>query len=347
MSRDNKKVDVISKERLNEITSLFTLDKKILVLGDIGIDKYTFGEVSRISPEAPVPVLEVTKEWNKLGLAANISDNLKALNMNSLLCGVMGEDRHAQLMEELLEEKDLSTWGLVRDESRPTTFKERVTTSGQQICRIDYERARPLTQEIEKKLLDRVAEFLPDCQAVIIEDYAKGVLGRDLITQVRQLAHQQNKMLAIDPGVSTPAEFYRGVDLLKPNLKEAKIMAQSLGLEEQKAQDVSELCRFLVNKLDLAKIVITLGAEGMAMHEKDGEVELIPTLANEVFDVSGAGDTSMALLVASLINGASLKEAAWVSNCGAGVVVAKKGTATVSIKELHDFHRRVVESFST
>ena len=195
--------DIISTIRFNEITSKFNIIEPIVVVGDVGIDKYTFGEVRRISPEAPVPILEVTKEWLKLGLAANISHNLRTLGVKSTLCGVVGEDNNANLFDNLLEDENLNTWGIVRSKLKPTIFKERVTTNTQQICRIDYESSDYIDEETEQKILIRINEFVKTHQALIIEDYAKGTLTKSLISSLITNFTSRGKMVAVDPGRST------------------------------------------------------------------------------------------------------------------------------------------------
>lgn len=336
--------NLITEQRFNEILTKFNSVKPLLVVGDVGIDKYTFGEVKRISPEAPVPVLEVTKEWLKLGLAANISHNLQTLNVPSTLCGVVGEDKNADVFEELLEDNSLKTWGLVRAGDRPTTFKERVTTNTQQIVRIDYESSEVISESVEKKFIQRIEELSPSHSAIILEDYAKGALTKKVIEEVIRYANANGVMVAVDPGRTTPPLFYRGASLLKPNLSEARAMVEFLGFKEKKVEKIAEI---LLDKLNVKKLVITLGADGMALFDTEVHkvIEHIPTVANEVFDVSGAGDTAIALLTSSLVAGATLEEAAWISNCGAGVVVAKKGTATVDQEELRLFYQNLKKRF--
>lgn len=333
--------DIISLARFNEITSKFHSIAPIVVVGDVGIDKYTFGEVKRISPEAPVPVLEVTKEWLKLGLAANISHNLTTLGVNSTLCGVVGDDNNANLFDNLLEDEKLNTWGIVRSKSRPTIFKERVTTNTQQICRIDYESSEYIDAETEQKLRLRVDEFVKSHEALIIEDYAKGTLTQSLIASLISTFKSNGKLVAVDPGRSTPPIYYKGATLLKPNLSEARIMVESLGYNEK---SLPNMARILVEKLDLQMLVITLGADGMALLDvkTQPELKIIPTVANEVFDVSGAGDTAISVLTSALLAGATLEEAAWIGNCASGVVVGKKGTATVNLEELSNFYLKLV-----
>lgn len=332
--------NIISNKRFLEITSQFKSIKPIVVVGDVGIDKYTFGEVRRISPEAPVPVLEVKKEWLKLGLAANISHNLNTLGIASTLCGVVGDDSNANIFETLLEDEKLNIWGIVRDQDRQTTFKERVTTNTQQICRIDYESSDEISEVTQQKLLTRIDEFSSSHAALILEDYSKGTLTQNMLSQLIKKFTDANKLVAVDPGRATPPLFYKGATLLKPNLQESKLMVNSLGYKET---DIGKIANILADKLALKMLVITLGADGMALLDctGDGKVKIIPTVASEVFDVSGAGDTAISVLTSALLSGATLEEAAWIGNCASGVVVAKKGTATVDLNELHSFFEKI------
>ncbi len=338
---------LLSMTRFKEIIGHYHNLSPLLVVGDVGIDKYTHGEVKRISPEAPVPVLEVGKEWNKLGLAANVSDNLKSLTVTSTLCGVVGEDARADLLESLLEERGLKTWGLLRDASRMTTFKERITTATQQICRVDYESRHGLSDEMRRRFQTRITEFAQDHAGLIIEDYGKGLLGQELLAYVMSTFKEAGKLVAVDPSRSTPPNWYRGADLLKPNRAEAQIMVEALGYFKER--NVETMAKVLVDKLALKKIVITLGAEGMGLmdSETDGKLHVIPTAANEVFDVSGAGDTAISAIAASLLAGATLTEAAWIGNCASGVVVAKRGTALCSIPELEKFYQNLAHSLGS
>lgn len=329
---------MISQQRFRDIVEKFSSIDPVLVLGDVGVDKYTYGEVTRISPEAPVPVLEVTKEWMKLGLAANVSDNLKSLLVDSTLCGVIGSDVRASQFESMLEERKLKTWGIVRDETRCTTYKERLTTISQQICRVDYEDSSPLSDSVETVLVDRIHEFAQNHSALIIEDYAKGLVSESIIQKVVSIYKDAGKVVAVDPSRTTPPTWYKGVNLLKPNFSESKMMTQALGY---KTSNVEEMSQILIDKLSLEKIVITLGADGMGYVDTkgDGKLHIIPTVAKEVFDVSGAGDTAISAIVSSLVAGATLEEASWIGNCASGVVVGKKGTALVNKEELFDYYK--------
>lgn len=328
---------ILTPEKFENIVSHFESLKPILVVGDLGVDKYTFGEVKRISPEAPVPVLEVQKEWNKLGLAANVSDNLKSLEVASTLCGVIGDDSRANLVEHLLEERGLKTWGLVRDSSRHTTYKERVTTATQQICRVDYETKDSISDDISRRIGSRIEEFSSNHSGVIIEDYGKGLFSEQLCQKIISDFKSKDLLVAVDPSRSTPPMWYKGATLLKPNKLESHMMVEALGYFKER--NLETIAQILVDKLKLEKIIITLGADGMAMLDTKlgSELRIIPTAANEVFDVSGAGDTAIAAISSALISGATLEEAAWVGNCAAGVVVRKRGTALCSKQELREY----------
>jgi len=333
-------MSLISKERFDVLIDGFTKVEPFLVVGDIGIDKYTYGDVHRISPEAPVPILEVKEEWFKLGLAANVSDNLIGLGVNSTLCGVIGDDGNGNLLEEQLEERNLKTWGIVRDASRPTILKERIVTNTQQICRVDYESKAFLNDQSQKKLERRIDEFHDNHSALIIEDYGKGLFNEALLQYIIKTFKEAGKIVAVDPSRRTPPLWYKGTTLLKPNRAEAETMVQALGYKET---ELGKMVEILVDKLALEQLIITLSGDGMALFNSktDSEATIIPTVANEVFDVSGAGDTAISTICLSLASGATLEEAAWVGNCAAGVVVGKKGTARVSIDELRAFYGRL------
>lgn len=334
---------MISESRFLEILDKFESCNPMVVLGDLGVDKYTYGEVNRISPEAPVPVLEVEKEWNKLGLAANVSDNLRSLGVGSTLCGVIGNDAHGTLLESLLEEEGLKTWGLVRSENRPTTFKERVTTELQQICRIDYESKTAIDEESRQKVIDRIYDFTDDHGAFILEDYGKGIFTKELTEKLIPYLKEKNKLITVDPSRSTDPTIYKGVTLIKPNRKEAQLIAKHLGYFEN---DVETLVQIIADKLEIEKVVVTLGAQGMAVLDKanNDSVKIIPTMASEVYDVSGAGDTAISAITTAICCGANLEEASWIGNFASGVVVGKIGTATVDKTELKDFYHRALKN---
>jgi rfaE bifunctional protein kinase chain/domain len=322
----------MKEQRFIEILNNISKIKNIAVIGDVGIDKYTFGVVERISPEAPVPVLEVSKQWTKLGLAANVSDNLIGLKAKTTLCGVIGNDNHADQFEELLEQRNLSTWGIVRSDERTTTFKERIVADTQQICRIDYESKKQVDQKSRAFLFDRIKELSSEFDAVIIEDYAKGLVNEEFAQNIIELFKSKGKPVIVDPSRYNPISWYRGATLIKPNLKEAKLLVKEFSKNTQ--WETPDLCQSFIDNLGIEQVVITLGESGMGLMKKGESYGHIPTKAKSVYDVSGAGDTCVALLTIGLLCGASLEEAAWIANLGAGVVVGKKGTATVTKEEL-------------
>ena len=334
---------MLEQNRFNEIIDNFKNIEPILVVGDIGVDKYTKGHVKRISPEAPVPIVEVFEQWNKLGLAANVSDNLMALGTASTICGVVGNDRNADILENLIEESGLSTWGLVRCEDRMTTFKERVVTNTQQICRVDYESIKNLNSETLNSMIHRISEFIEKHSMLILEDYGKGLFCREFTSEIIKLAREHNKFIAVDPSRITDPSFYKGANLLKPNKIESELICANLGYPETKVEKIAEI---LVDKLSLEKLIITLGGDGMAIIDTKagGKLKTIPTVAREVFDVSGAGDTAISAISAALASGSTLEEAAWIGNCASGVVVGKKGTALVSQAELKNFYSNLSPS---
>ena len=264
--------------------------------------------------------------------------NLQSLNVNSTICGVIGSDPNGNILEDLLEEHQLSTWGVVRCKERMTTFKERIVTDTQQICRVDYETKDDLSEKTLERVLHRVGEFINDHSALILEDYGKGMLCPRFTREILNLSKENDKFVAADPARTTAPYLYKGVNLLKPNRIESELMVRALGYPEKDIQIISNI---LIEKLELEKLIITLGAEGMAITDTKvdgGKMKKIPTVAREVFDVSGAGDTAISAIVAALTAGATLEEAAWIGNCASGVVVGKKGTALVSQKELLEFY---------
>ena len=337
-------MNLISPERFKKLLNNIKSIPSVIVLGDVGIDKYTYGNVNRISPEAPVPVLEVTEELYKLGLAANVANNFISLGAKATICGVTGDDKNGSLFESLLSDFSIKSWGIIRDASRKTTYKERVLTNFQQICRVDYETSTAIEADLEEKLFKRIRELKDDHGSLIIEDYGKGVLTEKLTQRVIKEFTESNKIVAIDPSRSTPPKYYQGATLLKPNWKESVRIASELGYHGEKLEQITEL---LVDKLKLEKILITLGKDGMALLDTktDGKLKRIPTVAMEVFDVSGAGDTAICMITAALLSGATLEEAAWMGNCASGLVVGKKGTATVTITELEKYYIRLQQKF--
>ncbi len=320
-----------NSERLNLILARCR-GKKILVIGDSGLDRYTIGLVERISPEAPVPIVLVQEEKLKLGLAANVADNVRALGGCPLLLGVVGKDRGAEDFKALLKKSQIKGVHLAVDRSRRTVLKERVVSDRQQLVRIDYESPHKISKEVELRLLRKFEKLLPTVDGVIVEDYAKGVLTETLMKSIFKLSKQAGKRVAVDPNLKTPVGNYRGATVLTPNTREAEHLS---GILIRDDSSLAEAGRLILRATLATQVVITLGKDGMAIFTQGtSTVVLIPTYAQEVYDVSGAGDTVIAVLSLALASGATIEEASILGNLAAGVEVGKRGTATVSPAEI-------------
>lgn len=309
-------------------------ETRILVIGDLMLDHYIWGDVTRISPEAPVPVVRVLKETQTAGGAANVALNLASLGVKTTLLGVVGDDVHGQQLVERLNRHGVNTRPIVAIADAPTIVKTRVLARTQQLCRIDRENAKSCYALPSTTLTDEVlGDLISGVHAVILSDYAKGAVTQSLVDRVKQFADARQILVAVDHKPSSHLDL-RGLGLMTPNRHEALEMA---GLPEPAPGEpypLEETCRRIHEKEAPALLVITLGADGLAIC-RGGQVEkVMPTRAREVFDVSGAGDTVIATLTAALAAGADPENAAHIANVAAGVVVAKIGTATVSPAEL-------------
>jgi D-beta-D-heptose 7-phosphate kinase/D-beta-D-heptose 1-phosphate adenosyltransferase len=302
---------------------------KILVIGDLMLDEFVWGKVERISPEAPVPVVWVQSESHMPGGAANVARNIRALGGAVLLAGVVGKDRTGGILCEDLVANGIAT-DLVVSSERPTTVKTRVVAHHQQVVRVDRETHGPLPAKISDELIERICAVLPKVDAVIIEDYGKGVITAELLEKVIPAARRHKKIITVDPK-EDHIELYRRVTALTPNRKEA---AGAVGFDLPDNQAVRKAGRTLIKRLDCEAVLVTLGEDGMGIFEKDGQETFIPTIAQEVYDVAGAGDTVIAAFTVALAAGASFAEAARLSNYAAGIVVEKLGVATASPEEL-------------
>ncbi len=307
---------------------------RVLVIGDVMVDHYVWGEVNRISPEAPVPVVQVLRESYTAGGAANVALNLAALTARPELVGVVGRDESADRLKTLLESHGIDCARWVALPEVRTIVKTRVIARTQQLCRIDHEGPRAAYAPTRDPAFEaRMEAALADTDAVIISDYAKGVVSQELVSRVIARADARGVLTAIDPKPARHLEFY-GIGLVTPNRHEALELA---GLPEPgvgESYPLDEVCRLIHERFGPRLLVITLGADGMAVC-RNGKVEcLMPTVAREVFDVSGAGDTVIASLASALAAGADPVSAAKFANLAAGVVVSKMGTATVTPEEL-------------
>lgn len=303
---------------------------RVLVLGDLMVDEYVWGTVSRISPEAPVPVVAVRSETVKVGGGGNVAANIAALGGQVRVVGVVGNDAPAERLVDELERAGVKADGLVVDASRPTTIKSRVVAGSQHIVRFDRESDAPLAATARAEILERVRAFLPESEVLLVSDYAKGVVSPALMRAVLPLAARRRTIVAVDPKVQH-LPLFRGVTVVAPNHHEAAAGARILVRTEA---DLLRVGQTLLRRLKVGAVLVTRGEQGMSLFQSGRPVVHIPTFAREVYDVTGAGDTVMSALSLSLAAGASMTEAATLANYAAGIVVGKRGTATVSREEL-------------
>lgn len=303
---------------------------KILILGDVMLDEYLFGSVDRISPEAPVPVVEITSTRMLVGGAANVAANIRSLGDEPILVGATGTDDAAEKLIGLLREKGISSDYLITDPNRQTTIKTRIIAHSQQVVRADRENRDPLKPELEKLVIERLMSVVDQISAVIISDYGKGVVTKTLLEQVVAICNERDIFVAVDPK-ETNFHNYRSVSLITPNHHEAGF---AYGRKITTEKDLLIVGTGLLEKLDARSMLITRGAQGMSLFARDCEPTHIPTFARQVFDVTGAGDTVIATFVAAVSAGADLVEAAVMANAGAGYTVGEIGTATVTVREL-------------
>ncbi len=327
----------MKKQRFNDLTAQIRA-KRVLILGDVGVDRYTVGTASRLSPEAPVPVLLVKSQSDKLGMAANVADNILAFGANPLLASLVGEDRVCEEFFSLLQTSRIDSSHVHKHRSRRTSLKERVIAQPQHIVRIDHENPEPLSAEAERFFLEKTLPLVAQCDAVILEDYAKGGLTEGVLKAVIQEAKKLGKLVTADPTtiVRRPSD-YKGVSLFKPNRDEASRLS---GVDIRDEDSLKRAGEQLMSEVDAAMVVITQGAAGMTLFTRTEKPITIPTFARAVYDVSGAGDTVIAMLTLAISCGATLTESAVLANFAAGVEVAKQGTATVTLTELEEHMKR-------
>lgn len=318
----------LDKNKLKRIVSRFK-NQKLLVVGDLLLDHYIFGKVERISPEAPVPVVWANRENFVCGGAANVGLNLVSLGAKTSLAGVLGNDHFGKVLFSLIEKGGISTRTIVREKNRPTTLKTRIIAQHQQIVRLDWESVEFLPLKTNKSLLERIKKSIDAFDAVIIEDYGKGVINPHLVGELVDLCCRKKKIVTVDPK-EEHIDYYKNVTALTPNLNEAQSAA---GMRIRSRKDIPLLGKLIMQKLNPKSLLITLGEEGMMLFA-DGRLHHIPTAALEVFDVTGAGDTVIAVFTLALSCGASSYEAAVIANYAAGIVVGKLGAATITPREL-------------
>ena len=302
----------------------------VLVVGDVMSDVYLRGRINRISPEAPVPILDCVDRRDFLGGAANVALNLKSLGCEVRLLGVIGKDDAGHRLRELLTQHKISDRWLLQDENRPTTEKTRILADQQQIIRLDKENRMALNSSLRVLALKMVRDLLDEVDGVLCSDYQKGVMSPDLIEPLFAMAREANRPIIVDPKLND-FSCYQGATVLTPNLKEVE---QASGIAQTGPEALEEAATFLLQQSQAEALLVTRGKDGMSMFRPFKSPLHIPTQAQEVFDVSGAGDTVVATLTMGRLCGMSLEEAAYVANAAAGVVVGKLGTATVSLSDI-------------
>ncbi|HXG94792.1 MAG TPA: D-glycero-beta-D-manno-heptose-7-phosphate kinase [Blastocatellia bacterium] len=319
----------LARERAAELIGAFD-GKRIIVLGDVMLDEFIWGRVRRISPEAPVPVVEVERQTLALGGAGNVVSNLIALGARAIPLGVVGDDADADRLRRAFKDIQVSDEGLIVDRSRPTTLKTRIIAHNQQVVRADRENRAAINEEIEDQVITEFHRLIETADAMVVSDYNKGLLTKRLLGRALPYARERGVTVCLDPKLRSFAH-YQPVTVITPNNQEA---AEAAGIPIEDEASLIEAGQKLLAEIDCRAVLVTRGEEGMTLFTDGGDVTHIPTVAREVYDVTGAGDTVVATLALALTTGASLVEAAVLANHAAGVVVGKVGTAAVSRDEL-------------
>ena len=293
------------------------------------LDKYIWGDVSRISPEAPVQVVNVLRETYEAGGASNVANNVSALSGKAFMVGIAGNDEAKDLLLEELKRKNISIEGIFIDEDKPTTQKIRIIGKNQQLLRVDYENREHVHKNIESSIFKFLERIINEIDVVVISDYAKGVITKEVSSKAIGIARKHSKAIIVDPKPKHKG-FYSDVDLITPNNAEASEMSE---IEDGSDETVAEIGNKLVKYLN-TNVLITRGEKGMSLFEKNNSITNIPAKAKEVYSLIGAGDTVVATIAMAIASGAALKEAAILSNIAAGIKVGKIGTSSVSIEEI-------------
>jgi D-beta-D-heptose 7-phosphate kinase/D-beta-D-heptose 1-phosphate adenosyltransferase len=304
--------------------------KRIMVIGDLMLDRFIWGAVSRISPEAPVPVVEVRKETTCLGGAANVVANISSLGGNPVPLGVLGDDIEGESLRAEFKALGISAGGLVVDRGRATSVKTRIIAHHQQVCRADREDRSPLSPESHDRILKVFRSRFESADAIVISDYAKGLISKALLGEILPLAKSRGKVVCIDPK-SSDLSIYRPATVITPNTHEVE---RAAGLAIHNRDGLLRAGHKLLRQTGIPYLLVTRGEEGMTLFGGGKPATHIPTVAREVFDVTGAGDTVISVLALGLVSGLSMLEAAVLANIAAGIVVGKLGTASVAPEEL-------------
>jgi D-glycero-beta-D-manno-heptose-7-phosphate kinase len=317
----------MNRSRVEQILNRFS-GKTILIIGDLMLDEFVWGKVRRISPEAPVPVVEVTEETYRLGGSGNVAANILALGGKPIPIGIVGQDSAGEQLVNLIDQSRIDISGLVRND-RPTTLKTRIIAHSQQVVRADRESKQPVSSDVAAEVVARFLRHLPSASAVIVSDYNKGVVSGEVLSDILPQARTAAVPVFVDPKIEH-ADYYRPITIITPNQREAELLTGTSISDEASLKQAGHK---LLEKFGCEYALITRGEDGMSLFDAVNSHHL-PTFAREVFDVTGAGDTVIATLSLAYAAGASIEECATLANHAAGIVVGKVGTATLSRSEL-------------
>ena len=332
----------IDQDRLKSVFDAMS-SRTIMVIGDLMLDHYIWGKVERISPEAPVPVVDVQEEKFKLGGAGNVANNLLSLGASVFMGGVKGSDAQGDILLSILREIGVPSDHILTDPRKGTTVKTRIIAHTQQIARLDREDRTFITEGLRNQLIASVRGTAGSIDAVIISDYAKGVVSRELIEELVAMKKESGMLVCVDPKERN-FSFYRNVDVITPNTKELSFGA---GIKIESYDDILTAARRIKTTLPCDMVLVTRGEHGMSLFDRFDEVIDIPAMARAVYDVTGAGDTVIACFTLALVSGATPREAAVIANTAAGLVVAEVGAASVPWDKLYRICREEAGGYTS
>jgi len=318
-----------SVKKLNNLKNNF-IGKRIAVVGDMMLDSYFQGFVSRISPEAPVPVVEVENEYSRFGGALNVAYNIKTLGGIPIPIGIIGSDNNGRLLKILMKEAGIKDEGIITDKTRPTTAKTRVIANNQHVVRVDKEKTIPISNQTEKKILGFLSKEIKKLDAIILQDYNKGVLTKNLIEEIIALANSNKVIVTVDPKFNN-FFTYQNVTVFKPNRKETE---DAFGVKIKTVSEITAAGEKLLQNINCKYALLTLGEGGIALFEKGKSERRVPTKARKVADVSGAGDTVISTLTLALTAGADIFDAAYLANYAGGIVCQEVGIVPIDLNVL-------------
>lgn len=319
----------VEQNRVKQILKEFS-KKRILVVGDLMLDHYIWGGVERISPEAPVPVVDVKKEEYRLGGAANVVHNIKTLGAEPIVVGIVGNDRYTEICKNLLLEKGISAEYILTCETRPTTVKTRIVAHNQQIVRVDFEDRQEIDADMSIRVMQTIEAIIPTVDAVILEDYNKGLLTDSIIVEIIKQARLYNKPVTVDPKFKNFFS-YRQCTVFKPNFSE---LQKNMGIGIETEEEFIQTAHTLMERIQSEYLLITRGERGLTIFSRDKKEVVIPTFAREVYDVSGAGDTVISTMTLCLVSGCNIYDSAYIANHAAGAVCGKQGIAPAYPKDI-------------